>query len=83
MLRHFSQPYAMTYISSHLEVFYIKVLLKVPLNSQENSCVGVSFLCNHNKKRLWHRWFPVNFTKMVRRQNTKGKFVEMFPYIYI
>ena len=42
MLRDLSQPYAMTYISSHQKVFYKKVFLKVSQNSQESSYAGVS-----------------------------------------
>ena len=49
MLRHLLQPYAMTYISSHPEVFYKKVFLKASQNSQESSCGEVSFSCIFNK----------------------------------
>ena len=46
-------------------------------NSQESTCARVSFL----KKRLWHRWFPVNFAKFVKTpflQNTvSGKFLKI------
>ena len=45
-----AQPHTMTYISSHQEVFYKKVFLKFLQNSQENSCTGVYFSCNFNKK---------------------------------
>ena len=43
-----------------------KVFLKVSQNSQENSCARVSFLIKFQKKRLWHRYFPVNFVKLLR-----------------
>ena len=33
-----------TYRRSHLEVFCKKVFLKIPQNSQENTCARVSFL---------------------------------------
>ena len=47
-----SQTHAMTYTSSHPEVFYKKVFLK---NSQENSCAGVSFFCKfHENEALVH-----------------------------
>ena len=49
VLRNLLQPHVMTYISSHPEVFYRKVFLKVSQNSQENSCAEVSFSCNFNK----------------------------------
>ena len=39
-----------------------KEFLEISQNSQENACAGVSFL----KKRLRHRWFPVNFGKFLR-----------------
>ena len=40
------------------EVFHKKKkFLKISLNLQENTCVGV---CNFIKKRLQHRSFPVN-----------------------
>ena len=55
------------------EVFYKKGFLKNSSNSQESTCVRVFF---NNviglrpttllKMRLWHRCFPVNFTKFLR-----------------
>ena len=39
-----------------------KAFLEISQNSQENTCATVSFL----KKRLWQRYFPVNFEKFVR-----------------
>ena len=44
-IRHLLQLYAMTYISSHPQVFHKKVFLKVSQNSQEISCTEVSFSC--------------------------------------
>ena len=45
------------------------VFLKILQNSQENICVGVSFLIKFTatllKKRFWHRCFPVNFQKLL------------------
>ena len=38
------------------------VFLEISQNSQENTCARVSFL----KKILWHRCFPVNFSKFIR-----------------
>ena len=79
MLRYLSQPRAITYnTSSHPEVFYEKVLLKVSQNSQENSYAGDSFSCNFDKKKLWHRWYPVNFRKLFWCQNTKSKCMQMY-----
>ena len=50
-----------------------KVFLEISQNSQENTCVRVSFLIKLQaapatllKKRLWHRCFPVNFAKFLR-----------------
>ena len=50
-----------------------KVFLEISQNSQENTCTGVSFLIKLQalgltllKKRLWHRFFPVNFVKFLR-----------------
>ena len=57
-----------------------KGVLKNFANSQENTCATVSFLIKVAglsqspegrtatllKKRLWHRCFPVNFTKFLR-----------------
>ena len=72
MLRHLSQPHAMTYLNSHPEVFYKKVLLKVLQNSQENSCEGISFSCSFNEKRgsgtggllrILRNWFDVKIQK--------------------
>ena len=50
-----------------------KVFLEFSQNSQENTCTRVSFLIKLQappatllKKGLWHRCFPVNFTKFLR-----------------
>ena len=62
-----------------------KVFLEISQNSQKNTCARVSFLiscrpeaCNFIWKRLWHRCFPVNFTKFLRTpflQNTSGRLI--------
>ena len=39
-----------------------KLFLEISQNSQKNTCARVSFL----KKRLWHRWFPMNFARFLR-----------------
>ena len=59
-----------------------KVFSEISQNLQENTCARVPFLIqleNLNatlfKKRLWHRFFPVNFVKFLRThflQNTSG-----------
>ena len=57
------------YRSSHQSCSIKKVFLKISQNLQENTCAWVS--CRQRpttllKKRLWHRCFPVNFTKFLR-----------------
>ena len=44
------------------DVFCEKVFLEISQKSQENTCARVSFL----KKRLKHRYFSVNFAKLLR-----------------
>ena len=46
--------------SSHWRCSVKKMFLEILQNSQENTCTRVSFLM---KRRLWHRYFPVNFAK--------------------
>ena len=48
--------------------------LNISQNSQENTCARFSFLIKLQvlpatslKKRLWHRCFPVNFAKFLRK----------------
>ena len=70
--------------SSHPEVFYKKG--KISQNSQENTCVSHYFdkvadvrpatLLN---KRLWHRCFPVNFSKIL----TTSFFTEHLPWLLL
>ena len=49
-----------------------KVFLEILQNSQENTCAVVSFFnkdlrpATFLKKRLWHRYFPVNFAIFLR-----------------
>ena len=46
------------------EVLYKKkVFSEISQSSLENTCARVSFLL---KKRLWHRFFPVNFEKFLK-----------------
>ena len=58
-------------------------LEKISQNSQENTCIGVSFFNKITglrpatllKKKLWQTCFPVNFVKFLRRpvlQNITG-----------
>ena len=59
------------------------MFLEILQNSQENTCARVSFLIKLQarpatllKKRLWHRCFPVNFAKFLRKpflQNTSER----------
>ena len=58
-----------------------KAFLEISQNLQENTCARVSFLIKLQasaillKTRLWHRCFPVNFTKFLITtfsQNTSG-----------
>ena len=65
MLRHLLQPHVMTYISSHPEVFYKKSVLKVSLNSQENSCGKVSFSYNFNKNEALEMAVPHEFCENI------------------
>ena len=58
-----------------------KVFLEISRNSQENTCVRVSFsiklqaeVCNFIKKRLWYRCFPVKFVKFPRTPFLKEHF---------
>ena len=44
-----------------------KVFLEILQNSQENTCAQVSWPGTFLKKGLWHKCFPVNFTKFLRR----------------
>ena len=57
-------------------VLYENMFFKFSQNSQENTCARVSFLIKLQAlglrpgtlltKRLWHRYFPVNFVKFLR-----------------
>ena len=57
--------------SSHCRCFIKKVFFKISQNSQESTCIGVSFLKKIAawrpaallKTRLQHRCFPVNFLR--------------------
>ena len=49
------------------------LFLEISQKSQQNTCARVSFLIKLQprsvtllKKRLWHRWFPLNFEKFLR-----------------
>ena len=60
-------------IGSHRRCSVKKVYLEISQNSQENTCARLSFLiklqtsaCNLFKKRLWRRFFPLNFAKFLR-----------------
>ena len=46
--------------SSHWRCSVKKMFLEILQNSQENTCTRVSFLM---ERRLWHRYFSVNFAK--------------------
>ena len=53
-----------------------KVFLEISGNSQESTCAKISFLIKLHasglrpsillKKKLWHRYFPVDFAKFLR-----------------
>ena len=83
ILRYLLQPNATTYTSSHPEVFCKIMFSKVSQNSQEKNWAVVSFSCTLIKTSLWNWWFPMNFAKLLWRQNTKGKCVQIFPNIYV
>ena len=49
------------------------VFLKISQSSQESACARVSLLiklqveaCKFIKKKLWYRFFPLNFEKFLR-----------------
>ena len=56
--------------------FVKKQFLEISQNSQESTCVRISFLINLQerdlkpttllRKRVWHRCYPVNFAKFLR-----------------
>ena len=54
------------------------MFLEIFQNSHENTCARVSFLIKPAtllKKRLWRRYFPMNFVKFLGKpflQNTSG-----------
>ena len=43
-----------------------KVFLENSRHLQKNTCTRVSFLLKFIKKRLWQRYFPVNFVKYLK-----------------
>ena len=51
-------------------ILYKKLLLKILEYSQENTCVGVSFI----KRRAQHRCFPVNIAKCLRTPILKNSY---------
>ena len=51
--------------SSHKRCSVKKVFLNISQNSQENTCLGVSFLINLQAFELQHRCFPVKFAKIL------------------
>ena len=60
------------------------VFLEISQNSQENTCFRVSFSIKLQaatllKKRLWHRYFPVNFAKFLRTLF----FTEHFQWLFL
>ena len=72
------------YRSSHWRCSIKKVFLKTSQNSQESTCARFCAWVRHwnfrpvtlLKKRLWHRYFPVNFETFLRipfLQNTFGR----------
>ena len=67
-------------------VLWIKVFLKISLNSQENTCARFSVLIKLQtsillKKRLWRRCFSVNFKKFFRTAFlTEQLRVSAFPF---
>ena len=62
------------------------MVLVIWQNSQENTCARVSFLIKLQeplatllKKRLWHRCFPVNFAKFLRKPFSQSTSGWLFP----
>ena len=63
------------------------MFLKISQNSLENTCARVSFLIKLLalfKKRLWHKCFPVNFTKFRRTprftEHLRWLLLQMFSF---
>ena len=67
------------------------MFLEIPQNSQENTCARVSFFnevtglrpANLLKKRLWHRYFPVNVAKFLRNPFYRTTLCDCFRVILI
>ena len=72
--------------SSHWRCSVKKMFLEISQNSQENTCARISLLIKLQastlfKKSLWHRCFPVNFSKFLRTpflQNTSRRLLLTF-----
>ena len=59
------------YQKRYQRCFVKKLFLKIPINSQEDTCVRVSFLVSCRratllKKKLWYMCFPANLLKFFR-----------------
>ena len=66
---------AINFRSSHQRCSLRKGFLEISKNLQENTCARVSFSIKKEKKRPWHRCFPVNFAKFLGTpflENTSG-----------
>ena len=74
------------YVSSHPEMFYKKVFLKVLQNSQEKSCAEVSFSCNFKKNKALELVISYEFCEIAlaskqKRQMFSKKVCICFEYI--
>ena len=67
--------------NSHQRCSIKNVSSKIQENSQENTCVRVSFLI----KRHWHICFPMNFAKFLRTrclQNTSRRLLKNGKHLF-
>ena len=83
MLRHLLQSHAMIYISSHSEVFYKKVFLKVSQNSQENSCAEFFFSRNFNKNEtlaqvIYSEFCEIDLTSKYKKADMSKCFLRKY-----
>ena len=58
-----------------------KVFLEISQNSQENPFYQRLFF-NNQKKSIWHRCFPVNFTKFLRTSFLHNTFGQLLLFLY-
>ena len=87
MLRHLLQPYAMTYINSHLEVFY-KKRSKRFRKIHRKSCAEVFFSRKFNKNEhlaqvVSCEFCQIGLTSKYKNENVSKYFLGKYIYIYV